>query len=515
MSLQASLVPILHGSEIRTKNSLEKLFDFKKPKSIAIKKSKIPSSSTFTLNKKNGIPENKIKSELNIFNPHESKKREITILNNYNLNNCFIKNSQEIQSKNDYYYFKANSLEPKFDKYRHLGDFCKIQDFEKHLYKFNDNKHLYNNNLTKIPLISSLFTKNINLENNNICKFPKIKIERNISKSYEPSLLKIQKTINEEFSNSIINIKVISEINIGQKEQSKNNNFNIPDNFLINFNIKEINIQNIVINQIPKKISNSMDFNDAKMFLNNICKKIIINKENNFNSSNGEYIKLNVFSNKEKEKNIDILQRKRKASLDYEEFNDSRSNSCCNGKTNLKKYKYPLKKKYKKNNKKISAKLKKVNKLNNMKEGQKINLCLNQIKINKNNLEHFPFCPIINSKENIRIQFLKGIIEKKNLIKLKKNAELIKDDRNIKYLYNKRFELIYQNKEKNMQYILYINQFNILYIILYYYYQIKEGIYLINKFHYSHAPIIKSKNIIYFVENMIKKHNKIAKEICK
>jgi hypothetical protein len=285
MSLQASLVPILHGSE--TKNSLEKLYDFKRPKSMAIKKSKIPSSSTFTLNKKNGIPENKIKSELNNFNPQESKKREITILNNYNLNNCFIKNSQEIQSKNDYYYFKANSLEPKFDKYRHLGDFRKIQDFEKHLYKFNDNQHLYNKNLTKIPLISSLFTKNINLENNNICKFQKIKIERNISKSYEPSLLKIQKTINEEFTNSIINIKIISEINIGQKEQSKNNNFNIPDNFLINFNIKEINIQNIVINQIPKKISNSMNFNDAKIFLNNICKKIIINKENNFNSFDG------------------------------------------------------------------------------------------------------------------------------------------------------------------------------------------------------------------------------------
>ena len=39
---------------------------------------------------------------------------------------------------------------------------------------------------------------------------------------------------------------------------------------------------------------------------------------------------------------------------------------------------------------------------------------------------------------------------------------------------NKRFEIIYENKEKNAQYIIYLNEFHILYLIFFYYYHIKE-----------------------------------------
>lgn len=514
MSLPTFFAPISQASEIEKINALENNNAFKKPKTISIKKPRTPSSTIYELKEKNGIPENKKNCELNNFNTNESRKRRITNLNNYNINNYFIQKNKEIKTNDYYNYFNSNSLEPKFDKYKYLGDFCKIEDFENHLYKFHTNPQLNDKNLYKIPLISSLFTKNINLVNNNISiSRKKLKIGKNIQKSYERSFLKIQKSINEEFTNSITNLKNSSEIDVEQKEQYKNANFNIPDNFLINFHLKEINIENILINHIPKNYI-SLDFNDAKIFLNNICKKTIINEENNFKTSYGEYIQLNYLY-QEEEKNIYLLQKKRKISFEYEELNDSINNINGDGKIKIKKNEYPLKKKYKKKHKKISAKIKKINKMNNMKEGQKINLYLNQIKINKNNLENFPFCKIINNKENIGIQLLKGIIEKKNLIKLKKNAELIKDDRNIKYLNNKRFELIYQNKEKNKQYILYINQFNILNILLYYYYQIKEGMHLINKLHYSHASFIKSKNVTLFVENMIKKHNKIVKEICK
>ena len=78
---------------------------------------------------------------------------------------------------------------------------------------------------------------------------------------------------------------------------------------------------------------------------------------------------------------------------------------------------------------------------------------------------------------------------------------------------NKRFEIVYQNKEKSKQFVLHINQFNILYLILYYYYKIKEGIFLINKLHYSHASFRNIKKTINLVESLIKKCNIIVREI--
>ena len=100
-------------------------------------------------------------------------------------------------------------------------------------------------------------------------------------------------------------------------------------------------------------------------------------------------------------------------------------------------------------------------------------------------------------------------------MRLNKKAELINDKRNEKYIENRRFELIYQNNEKTEQYILYINEYNILYLILYYYYEIKEGILLINKYHYSHSSFYRSQRVSNLVEMLIKKCNAIVKEITK
>ena len=62
---------------------------------------------------------------------------------------------------------------------------------------------------------------------------------------------------------------------------------------------------------------------------------------------------------------------------------------------------------------------------------------------------------------------------------------------------------------------MYINQFNILFLINYYYYKIKERILLINKFHYAHAAFSKIKREINVTIDLIKKCNIIVGEISK
>jgi hypothetical protein len=251
---------------------------------------------------------------------------------------------------------------------------------------------------------------------------------------------------------------------------------------------------------------------DAEKFLNNICNKFISNNENcnNLNNYNKEYIELIKIS---KGEGCSLLQKKRKTSL-VEFENPFYIN---NNISNIDKEKLnPLKKKYKiKNNKKISEKSKKLFKMNNKKNGKKISLYLNQIKVNKTNLENFPFCPMLNIKENIKVEFLEGIIDTKKFIKINKKAELIKDERNIKYINNKLFQIIYRNKDENILYILHIKGFHILYLILYYYYQIQEDIKLLNKLYYSHASYDKLNRIKNILEILIKKCNLIGKKIPK
>ena len=111
--------------------------------------------------------------------------------------------------------------------------------------------------------------------------------------------------------------------------------------------------------------------------------------------------------------------------------------------------------------------------------------------------------------------------EKKNLIKAKKKVKLIKDERNLKYMKNKRFEIIYQDKEEKFQKILHINGFNILYLILFYYYKIQINILKLEQKFYSNQsnkemviatiPAVKSIRYCNRITNEI--INKIDKNI--
>ena len=122
---------------------------------------------------------------------------------------------------------------------------------------------------------------------------------------------------------------------------------------------------------------------------------------------------------------------------------------------------------------------------------------------------------MIGNKENTKIEFLKGVIDNKRLIKINKKTEIIKDKRNLNYINNKKFEITYINNENDKHYILNIKGLNILHLILYYYYQIQEGIKLMNKYHYCHASFEKSKKIIKHIEGLIKKCNKLTSDITK
>ena len=108
----------------------------------------------------------------------------------------------------------------------------------------------------------------------------------------------------------------------------------------------------------------------------------------------------------------------------------------------------------------------------------------------KSTLENFPFFQALNIETNTTISFLESLAQdKKDLIKTKKKVKLIKDERNLKYMKNKIFEIIYQDKEEKYQKILHINGFNILYLILFYYYKIKINILELEKNYYSNQSI--------------------------
>ena len=118
-----------------------------------------------------------------------------------------------------------------------------------------------------------------------------------------------------------------------------------------------------------------------------------------------------------------------------------------------------------------------------------------------------------NISEIFKIELLEGIFEDDELIKMKKNVKIIKDERYLQSINNKKFEIIYQKEESDSQCILHINGINILYIILYYYLQIQQGLKLREKFLYSKQKQDEWIKADRFVENLIEKCNKIAKEI--
>ena len=499
---------IFEGLKIQNKCLNNSSEGFNKTNLIFYENLKKSSNSTIERLKKNGSIENEING-INSFEENETKSIEsstksLVVNNNINndINNTLYQNIQQSEQKNNKIGIKL--LEPKFRDFSNSEDLTVIKDLKEKIYEDIKNPNLYNQFSHKIPLISSLFTKNNKFVKSNISPYQiKLINIKDISPPFEVSSLKVKEPIRTK----IINVTDLKENSIKKKYKNKKFCF-VPQNFLINFNIKEINIQNTLFNRIQQTFNFGIEISDVENFWKNMCRKTkIINSKNGniFEYINEEYIEFKQNFYEEIKYNV-FLQNKRKLNLDYEEFNYNLSY----------KYKAKLKKtQLKKIKKKITKKDKRLNKIKNSRNGEYIDVFLNQICIKKNYLEYFPFCPILKSKDNITIHILKGIFEEIDGLKLKKKQNLIKDERNSKYMENKRFILTYENKEKSKQYIIHINDFNILYLIYYYFYQIKETILLINDLficHQSKEKILVETNI---AENLIKNYNQIIKEISK
>ena len=448
---------------------------------------------------KNGIMENKKTIQAVLLNPNENKQKDSSSqlkrnnYNNYKFSLNFNKNNNISGNDKE----KSKLLESNKSKFKELEDFSKISGLKSYINENNKHLKLYNESSPKYTLISKLFL-NLDYRNNNINrkKFIFIEKEKNNkykSKSCESSNLKSSSGINSiiiKNDNSQIKDNNSKENEI--RNSDKINNYNIQDDFLNNYRIKEINIKNAYIQK--NEIRSRIKLQDMSNFINDIFNNI---KDKN-SSKNGlkkatpEFIEFLNFDRYEQRK-ITFLQKKRKIFHDLDEIDD-------------------IEDEFNKNKKKpLNNRNKNIN--NNKKDGKKICIYLNQFKVNKSNLEIFPFFPSLINKENTKIKFLKGIVQKKYLIRINRKEKLIKDKRNIDFIVNKDFNIVYQENNSNNYIVLNINGFHILYLILYYYYKIKEGIAEINKRYYSHKSFDEIKEPIKQVEKLIKQCNKLVKSI--
>ena len=505
MSKKAYMQVNYYTEEIKL-NQLDNSIDaFKKPLPV-FKYNKFP--QPFSLDNKNGFSGENIKREANTFNHFESKSGEkMAKLEKFPNNINCIYNQNDKHSLSDYSTtsFQAKYLELRVNNIFDLGDFSTIPDFEKHLNNVNKHFNLNDQHFLLSPLISKVFTQKKNMANNIYSNRKRLLNKKTKYKSCKSYSTKNNLKRKRNFM-SIANFKLencqIKELFI---------NFIIPENFLTNFNIKEIIIKSIENNTNKKKKIPSIDLKDTEIFLNNLCKNIINKNEGESNTSyNGEYVEYKSFVVKVGE--IFIIEKKPKNNLDYDNHNSINHNISDNLSRKSKRNNYPLKKKNKKNNKKITAKIKN-DKKNNQKNGEKKIGYLNQFKINNNSLEYFPFFPSLNIERIIYVKdILKSIIENK-IIGFNEKVKLIKDERNAKYMINKRFEIIYENKEGNAQYFVFLNEFHILYLIFFYYYQIKEELLLVNQKYTGHRSKEEISNAKNKVEMLMNKCNIIVKNI--
>ena len=289
-------------------------------------------------------------------------------------------------------------------------------------------------------------------------------------------------------------------------------NFEIPDDFLNEFSIEKIEVKEAQSSQYihPFEKSNKISFKEMEIYINYLCKNIVVNDQViNKSDFAEEYIE---FKTPNKEENwYDFLQKKRKMGKDQDEIGHKTKSS--NDIGNVHRRRHPLKKKYKKINKKLTVKLKNLIKYNNSKNGDNISINLNQIQINKNGLKNFPLHPKLNTKEITKITFLKGLAERKDLFRINRKVSLFKDLKDENYFNNKKFKIIYKKSNEEDKYIVHISRINILNLILYYYYQIHKGIDQMNTFHYSHSAFYKSIYENNKVDRVINKCNLLTEVI--
>ena len=139
-------------------------------------------------------------------------------------------------------------------------------------------------------------------------------------------------------------------------------NFIVPENFLIDFYIKDLIIKNIENNSNKDKKPPSIGLKDIEIFINNLCKNVIINIKGGCDYSfNGEYLEYKRFIVKVRE--LFFIEKKHKNSLDYGENNCINHNLSGNCRRVSKRNNNPLKK---------------INKINNKKSQQKFKMKLNR-----------------------------------------------------------------------------------------------------------------------------------------
>lgn len=375
------------------------------------------------------------------------------------------------------------------------------QQFDSHFYPNIGNYFSYEDLFPKTLYVSNAFLPS-SLNNIQIPSYPNILIAKT---KIKPRLKYKKITQMENPNKKITPPKKEEYINLIKLI------FNIPDNFLNEFELRKINVQKIQLSKENPIPSNRKKFSFKEMgaYLNNLCQKIQ-NKICCESMFDKDYIK---YETEYPDKiGSNFLQRKRKSSRDLSEENAKYKIKL--GYKNYTIKRQPLKKKCKKKNNKITRK---IYKLNNSKNGKKITVNLNQIQTYQNRLylEKFPFHPLLNTKEVTKITFLKGLVERKDVIRVNKKEILSKEKFDPNNINNKRFELIYQKNDENIKYIICINGINILYIILYYYYQIHKSIRQINVYHYAHAAFYKFIAEINKIEELIKTCNKLVDEISK
>jgi len=288
--------------------------------------------------------------------------------------------------------------------------------------------------------------------------------------------------------------------------------FNIPDDFLIHYQIKNIEIKAVNVTQSTENFEriNQISFQEMEIYINNLCQnRLKLELVKNENYVEEGYIRYDAPI---KEENCcDFLHKKRKLGIDNEiNYSKSKNKS---GIYDASHRKHPLKKKHKKINKKLTVKLKNLIKLNNKKNGLYTCVNLNQIQINKANLEDFPFHPLLNFKEITKISFLKGLTENKDLIRINKKIGIAKDIKTNRNFNNKQFKIEFKNKNETTTYMVHISGIHILYLILYYYFQIHKSMKQINVYHYSHSAFRKTLDEIKKIENVIKNCNDITNSI--
>ena len=342
--IQNSFKPI-----IEHKNICDLPSNFKKQNLVLDENSKTnsPKSVSYESLNKNGIDTIERKSDLNYISQTEPTSKNEIFNNTFNNTKFFLNPKNNSSCANFEINGKSNHLESNIDNLREFGKFFQIPDLEKHLYKTQRNIELYNKFLTKYPLISTAFTKKDNAINYiDICQKNKI-IRKYISKSYEPRPLIHNAIKNTRF---IINPNLKRNHSSEKKEinQNKKLNFNVPENFLINYNIKKIVINNIQYTEGQENFLQCIYLSDMQEYINSLCKNIVNKNENrsNLNFINEEYIEFQKFDINDEE-NIPFLQRKRNNILDFDYIDDFYPDKTNSRRNNSKIKKKPLKKKYK------------------------------------------------------------------------------------------------------------------------------------------------------------------------